>query len=736
MPMTMPMVAPFFVQDSEYQSMVTMVNEIASTVHATLIVRSMDGTELGRKVIAFPPHSRIVQNLSSILGADTPQRIMGSIELDPNPAEVTSMGIAAQLSAARTTIPAASLEEEFLMVDMSMPSSFRAVVPSTFKSTSVAMFNTGDMPEHATVACSTEAGANFSTLVTLAPHQMVLNGACDRKAEQNTLAIDQDLANPRNSRSAAAISVTTDGMPGSLAVWGMAQLGEGNGPIALNFTNSSALKTAETIFAGVPIGSADLLPGHSFKPALAVANFSGSPRNVTVSYNTMLSGAPSTTKVSTLQLQPMSVRQVTLSDLASDPALKNSFVITSDGAPGDVISNLIVLGGDGMQPVQLIGKDSQVNNGGGHPWNIDQGDRATVFLFNRSSSEELFNVNIVANGTRWHQEYSLKPAETKSIDIYKIVGDQEADKKGKKLPANATSGEVSWFTVDPGKGSGRVLISNAQSGLARNFSCGYNLVLCGSFLYNSVATFGISADGYLGAISDYTCTAWANNACSGQQYDSGNGGYSYSWRSNSTGIAPITGSTTNSSGEFYGQAGGTGTGTGQLNSSYCQSQSTGQNNVQVPTSLSVLSKKALPQTSKYGFGCFPGQYGFQIDIVYQVLDQKGTPIKSASMEPQEQDLNYVFDGQNEGNPLPTWGDIMGGSSGITAGRKNTDSNGTFEDAPFGVCASAPFTATYTQPISVLLNNQRFTVRTNNWSQTGTGPATGQTTNGTDISITQ
>lgn len=308
----------------------------------------------------------------------------------------------------------------------------------------------------------------------------------------------------------------------------------------------------------------------------------------------MMGGAPSTTKVSTLQLQPMSVRQVALSDLAGDAALKNSFVITSDGAPGDVISNLIVLGGDGMQPVQLIGKDSQVNNGGGHPWNIDQGDRATVFLFNRSSSEELFNVNIVANGTRWHQEYSLKPAETKSIDIHQIVADQVADKNGNKLPTGATSGEVSWFTVDPGKGSGRVLISNAQSGLARNFSCGYNLVLCGSFLYNSVATFGIGADGYLGAISDYTCTAWANNACSGQQYDSGNGGYSYSWRSNSTGIAPITGSTTNSSGEFYGQSTGSGTGTGQLSSYYCQSQSGGTTNVN-PT-IQISSVTANPTT--------------------------------------------------------------------------------------------------------------------------------------------
>jgi hypothetical protein len=78
---------------------------------------------------------------------------------------------------------------------------------------------------------------------------------------------------------------------------------------------------------------------------------------------------------------------------------------------------------------------------------------------------------------------------------------------------------------------------------------------------------------------------------------------------------------------------------------------------------------------------------------------------------------------------------MGGSSPITHGRTFTDSNGTFEDAPFGICASSPFTATYTQPISILLSGTRYTVRTNKWAVVGTLNG-GTVKNGNDITVTK
>ncbi len=70
----------------------------------------------------------------------------------------------------------------------------------------------------------------------------------------------------------------------SLAIWGLAAIANG-AEIALNFTDASSLLTKETVFAGVPVGTADLLPGDTFIPDLVVANYGTSATSVSVSYN-------------------------------------------------------------------------------------------------------------------------------------------------------------------------------------------------------------------------------------------------------------------------------------------------------------------------------------------------------------------------------------------------------------------------------------------------------------------
>ncbi len=123
--------------------------------------------------------------------------------------------------------------------------------------------------------------------------------------------------------------------------------------------------------------------------------------------------------------------------------------------------------------VQLIGKDSQdTNNGGGHPWTIADDDQSTLLLYNHSDQPAIFNVNIAVGGMTWHEEYNLVVNETRAVSIGEIISKQESDRSGKKLPPDATSGEISWFTAAPGKGTGRLLVSNPQTMLARNFSCG------------------------------------------------------------------------------------------------------------------------------------------------------------------------------------------------------------------------------------------------------------------------
>ncbi|MGH9500086.1 MAG: hypothetical protein ACRD3L_13175 [Terriglobales bacterium] len=79
--------------------------------------------------------------------------------------------------------------------------------------------------------------------------------------------------------------------------------------------------------------------------------------------------------------------------------------------------------------------------------------------------------------------------------------------------------------------------------------------------------------------------------------------------------------------------------------------------VQVPTRLQVLPDTRTISLS-YVHYCSDGMYGIAGAIHYQVLDQNGGVIASTSMEPQEKELNLVYDGVPQGDPLPDWGDMV------------------------------------------------------------------------------
>ena len=89
------------------------------------------------------------------------------------------------------------------------------------------------------------------------------------------------------------------------------------------------------------------------------------------------------------------------------------------------------------------------------------------------------------------------------------------------------------------------------------------------------------------------------------------------------------------------------------------------------------------------FACDP-LVDFQIAITYQVLDQTGSSLPSAKMQPQEQITNFVFNG------VPN---------------------------------------SFTQPISKLWSGTRYLVRMNNWSIQVTDQRHGAITNGSDVQIT-
>ena len=256
MPMSMPLVAPFFVENDGYQSSITMVNELTKGIHGTVIARAGDGSELGRKLVMLPAHSRMVLAVSELLGGSEARQITGSLELIPDPMEAEGMPIAAQLSiVGNRTMPPTHLEEEFLSVDPHVPSQYRAVVPPTVSSPTVALFSTSASQQHVAIKCLAEDGSVTRRSVDLGAWQMSAIPACNgREAFDSARSgFETVFEATRDKPTAVGIDVSTDASPGSLAVWGVSGIGrEHNAKIALNFTNVSTLRSKETIFAGVP----------------------------------------------------------------------------------------------------------------------------------------------------------------------------------------------------------------------------------------------------------------------------------------------------------------------------------------------------------------------------------------------------------------------------------------------------------------------------------------------------
>ncbi|MGH9583365.1 MAG: hypothetical protein ACRD4O_10555 [Bryobacteraceae bacterium] len=248
MNMTMPLVAPFFIENGGYQSTITLVNELTKTVHGTITARAPDGTVLAQKVITFAPKSQTDLAVSDLLGGLAARRITGSLELDPNPQEVTSMAIAAQLSIVdNRTAPATYFEEEFLMLDPMMSSQYRAVVPPTAASPRVALFSTSDSPQSVDLECFSEQGSSmFHKSVELGPHQMRLVPACEMQPADHA-PFESAFRRVHSAPAALAISVQTNAPPGSLGVWGVSSIGmRHRTEIALNFEDAASLKTRET----------------------------------------------------------------------------------------------------------------------------------------------------------------------------------------------------------------------------------------------------------------------------------------------------------------------------------------------------------------------------------------------------------------------------------------------------------------------------------------------------------
>jgi hypothetical protein len=231
-------------------------------------------------------------------------------------------------------------------------------------------------------------------------------------------------------------------------------------------------------------------------------------------------------------------------------------------------------------------------------------------------------------------EKIIPPQEVAWFDLNEIINSQIPDRNGKIIPSDVTSGSYSFQDVAEGVAKlfeGKVVIDKTWG--HATYGCA---ICCPSLRVRLTPNPANLTVGQTISESAYI------EECDGSYTGTGSFGYS-TYNQN---IATI---------DYNGTALlGVGPGTTSIHASAwsyrntcygdecCNAYVTGVTASasvagQIPTSLRFLSATALPTGSSGEFGCLPSaDYGIMIDIAYQVLDQNGNPINSATMRPQEQ----------------------------------------------------------------------------------------------------
>ncbi len=164
-------------------------------------------------------------------------------------------------------------------------------------------------------------------------------------------------------------------------------------------------------------------------------------------------------------------------------------------------------------------------------------------------------MRIAADRVLWMQRYHLDPMETKAIDIAKLIASDEKDRSGKTLPKGATVGEVNWSTEEAGEGTGRLLVLQPETCFDRNFSCGNQVLPCGSYMEYADLDLLAQESGDMGLVFVEYCAG--ANACTGGSSDC-NSEENFSSTSSNSGIASVPGTFAPSC-SVTGHSGGTAT---------------------------------------------------------------------------------------------------------------------------------------------------------------------------------
>ncbi|MGH9494640.1 MAG: hypothetical protein ACRD3B_06550 [Candidatus Sulfotelmatobacter sp.] len=441
--LSMPMVAPVFLEDAEFASTLTLVNDALAALSARVLVLDQHGIAAAQKEFVLPGHTNLPVRIHDLLDEAGSAVSTGSVIVIPQP--VPGMPIGGQLSiTSRAGSIPSYIEEEMLMPDeKTKPGMYRTSALAVKGSPIIALKSLAQSTQTVTLECFSEKVPPTKGTVQLPSGESMLVAACD-VSQTGRAAISEAMSdNPAVDRGAVGVAITTTAPSGDLIGYGFAAYHDERGPYftSLDLTDPAETLSSNTVFTGVPAGTANVFPGTTFSPELAVSNFSAKPAQVSVTMASTTAGKTKADIVQHLLLAPRSSKTVKLS-AHGDPGMTNSLVVHSSLEPGEVVAQFVAWGDRLVRTVELQSKDNDsVQNGGGHPWTMEHGAESTLFWFNHSTDGPRKFEVLIGNGKElWMNNFMLAPMETKAISINEIVTKQIPDKKGVVLSKTSSMG--------------------------------------------------------------------------------------------------------------------------------------------------------------------------------------------------------------------------------------------------------------------------------------------------------
>lgn len=580
--MPMPMVAPMFLETGEFSSALYMVNGLRIPATAKVTLFDMNGNEIREEEIKFDPDTEHHLSIRQELDAAGSPVVAGSLRVETLTGN--GMGILAQLAITHHGAKEQYFDEELAMPSAMGSSMLRAVADATGGAVVVSITNLASNSVQSVTTVGIGEGRPVTKAIRLEPNQTKFVRPCSPEAQdQFDGVVDSDFGKLASSAQAACgVSIISDGRPGELAAYGIAyHPGEGQNYFsALNFSDPKVLRSAGTVYPGVAVGAASLLPEGNYGVRLMLVNFGTRDSQVTVQYASTSNEQTRAQTLANIKVAANTTKITEFTNLTGDPSLQNSFVVRSDASPGIVLSKLVSFGDGALREVEILGKDEkQLENTGNHPWSIEDGVTSTLILFNHADKEQTFFVKVGGDKLVWRKDYVLSPMETRAISINGLIASEAKDDKGSALPRDMHRGEVVWLAPHTSEVSGRILQSDKLLAMARNFSCGTCGFLCGGILNpNSSLTTFVGGTGDLGDITPdycdvpcqtYTSCPSGNSTTSGTTYYSWSGGGSVAslvsgetssmstWKGNASGYTTVTYAMTMGEGSGYSCTGQT-----------------------------------------------------------------------------------------------------------------------------------------------------------------------------------